>query len=160
MFFSTERSSAETCCGGMRAILATISSISCLPITFFCFDFGRMRCAAPASSMTSIALSGKWRSVMYLAESSAALVIAVASGRLTTITQLNPAYVNFTFTDSELRSLQEIDKTAEELFDPAHVKVELQFGKDPAIRTLAEAVVAAQEKEIADMQAWLAAHPQ
>jgi uncharacterized protein (DUF305 family) len=39
-------------------------------------------------------------------------------------------------------------------------KVELQFGKDPAIRTLAEAVVAAQEKEIAGMQAWLAAHPQ
>ena len=47
---------------------------------------------------------------------------------LTTITQLNPAYVNFTFTNSELRSLQEIDKSAEELFDPAHVKVELQFG--------------------------------
>ena len=47
---------------------------------------------------------------------------------LTTITQLDPAYVNFTFTDSELRSLQEIDKSAEELFDPKHVKVELQFG--------------------------------
>ena len=47
---------------------------------------------------------------------------------LTTITQLDPAYVNFTFTDSELRSLQEIDKTAEELFDPSRVKVELQFG--------------------------------
>lgn len=47
---------------------------------------------------------------------------------LTTITQLDPAYVNFTFTDSELRSLQEIDKSAEELFDPNRVKVELQFG--------------------------------
>ena len=47
---------------------------------------------------------------------------------LTTITQLDPAYVNFTFTDSELRSLQEIDKSAEELFDPTRVKVELQFG--------------------------------
>ncbi len=47
---------------------------------------------------------------------------------LTTITQLDPAYVNFTFTDSELRSLQEIDRSSEELFDPAHVKVELQFG--------------------------------
>ncbi len=45
---------------------------------------------------------------------------------LTTITQLNPAYVNFTFTDSELRALQEIDKSPEELLD--HVKVELQFG--------------------------------
>ena len=47
---------------------------------------------------------------------------------LTTITQLNPAYVNFTFTDSELRQLQEIDKSPEELFDSKNVKVELQFG--------------------------------
>ena len=47
---------------------------------------------------------------------------------LTTITQIDPAYVNFTFTDSELRSLQEIGKTNEQLFDPEHIKVELQFG--------------------------------
>jgi len=47
---------------------------------------------------------------------------------LTTITQLDPAYVNFTFTDSELRQLQEIDKTPEELFEANKVKVELQFG--------------------------------
>ncbi|MFZ5780049.1 MAG: efflux RND transporter periplasmic adaptor subunit [Pseudomonadota bacterium] len=47
---------------------------------------------------------------------------------LTTITQLDPAYVNFTFTDSELRSLQAIDKSPDELFDPKKVKVELQFG--------------------------------
>ena len=33
---------------------------------------------------------------------------------LTTITQLDPAYVNFTFTDSELRSLQEIDRSTRE----------------------------------------------
>jgi uncharacterized protein (DUF305 family) len=38
-------------------------------------------------------------------------------------------------------------------------KIELEFGKDPEIRKLAEAVVAAQEREIAEMQAWLAAHP-
>ena len=47
---------------------------------------------------------------------------------LTTITQLDPAYVNFTFTDSELRRLQEIDKSVEELFDSKNVKIELQFG--------------------------------
>jgi membrane fusion protein (multidrug efflux system) len=46
---------------------------------------------------------------------------------LTTITQLDPAYVNFTFTDSELRRLQEIDKSTEELLDSKDVKVELQF---------------------------------
>jgi uncharacterized protein (DUF305 family) len=38
-------------------------------------------------------------------------------------------------------------------------KIELEFGKDPQIRALAEAVIAAQTTEIAGMQAWLAAHP-
>ncbi len=37
-------------------------------------------------------------------------------------------------------------------------KVELAHGKDPEIRKLAEAVIKAQEAEIADMQAWLKAH--
>ena len=53
------RSSTVTDCGGIRAILATISSISGRPMVFFCLDLGRMRWAAPASSITSIALSGK-----------------------------------------------------------------------------------------------------
>lgn len=35
-------------------------------------------------------------------------------------------------------------------------KVELRYGKDPAIRKLAAAIVAAQENEIAEMQRWLA----
>ena len=38
-------------------------------------------------------------------------------------------------------------------------KVELANGKDPEIRKLAESVIAAQEAEIKQMQAWLAAHP-
>ncbi|MER8553374.1 DUF305 domain-containing protein [Mesorhizobium sp. M0976] len=38
-------------------------------------------------------------------------------------------------------------------------KVELANGKDPEIRKLAEAVIAAQQAEIKQMQDWLAAHP-
>ncbi len=38
-------------------------------------------------------------------------------------------------------------------------RVELQYGTDPDIRAMAEAIIAAQEAEIAAFQAWLAAHP-
>jgi len=37
-------------------------------------------------------------------------------------------------------------------------KVELQYGNDPELRKLAEDIIAAQDSEIALMNAWLAKH--
>jgi uncharacterized protein (DUF305 family) len=38
-------------------------------------------------------------------------------------------------------------------------RVLLEHGTDPQLRAMAEAIIAAQEAEIAAFQAWLAAHP-
>ena len=58
------------------AINATTSSISLEVIIFFLFELGKRYCDAPASSKTSMALSGSFRSPIYLFESSTALIIA------------------------------------------------------------------------------------
>jgi uncharacterized protein (DUF305 family) len=38
-------------------------------------------------------------------------------------------------------------------------KIELQYGKDKELRAMAEEIIKAQEKEIAEMKKWQTAHP-
>ena len=38
-------------------------------------------------------------------------------------------------------------------------KIELQYGRDPALKNLARSIIASQTKEQAFMRAWLAHHP-
>lgn len=38
-------------------------------------------------------------------------------------------------------------------------KIQLEHGKDPEIRKLSEEIIAAQEREIRQLEDWLAAHP-
>lgn len=38
-------------------------------------------------------------------------------------------------------------------------KVELRYGRDPALRRLARGIITAQAREIRQMQAWIAIHP-
>jgi uncharacterized protein (DUF305 family) len=67
--------------------------------------------------------------------------------------------------DMHMQSTGDADKDFVMMMIPHHqgaidmAKVELKYGKDPKIRELAEAVIAAQEKEIAEMKAWQAANP-
>ncbi len=73
---SVSLSSADTLLGGMRAILATISSTSRSVTVLRRLPSGSSMRDAPTSSITSIALSGSLRSWMYLAASSTEARIA------------------------------------------------------------------------------------
>jgi hypothetical protein len=63
-FRKTSASSFDTAFGGMRAMVAIVVSISLSPIVRLRLPCGSSICAAPDSSITSIALSGSLRSWM------------------------------------------------------------------------------------------------
>ncbi len=66
----------ETLFGGIRAILAITTSKSLTPNNFFLLYSGNNICEAPSSSITSIALSGNFLSLIYLILNSTAAFIA------------------------------------------------------------------------------------
>ena len=61
---STSLSDVETVFEGIRAIFDTTCSMSATPMVLRRRDGGSSFCDAPASSMTSMALSGRNRSLM------------------------------------------------------------------------------------------------
>ena len=64
--------------------------------------------------------------------------------------------------DMTIKPTGDIDRDFAAMMAPHHqgaidmAKVELQYGTDPELRQLATDIVAAQDKEIAQMKAWLA----
>jgi uncharacterized protein (DUF305 family) len=68
-------------------------------------------------------------------------------------------------TDMGMAMSGDADKDFVAMMIPHHqgaidmAKVELRYGKDPKLRALAEAIVKAQESEIAEMKAWQQSHP-
>ena len=76
--FMDSLSERDTLFGGMRAILATTDSTSLTVISFLRRLSGTSIWAAPTSSITSMALSGSLRSLMYLEASSTAVRNAAA----------------------------------------------------------------------------------
>ena len=67
--------------------------------------------------------------------------------------------------DMEVKPTGRTDKDFVLMMMPHHqgaidmAKVELQYGKDPLLRKMAEEIVKAQEEEIGAMKAWLSKNP-
>ncbi len=88
-------------------------------------------------------------------------------------TQLAAADSSKAFTDANDRMMQAMmvkptgaaDRDFVAMMIPHHqgavdmAKIELQFGNDPALKKMAEQIIASQESEIAFMKDWQKAHP-
>jgi uncharacterized protein (DUF305 family) len=86
------------------------------------------------------------------------------------VTKNEQAIADFKAAMDRMHTSMMIDYTGDPDVDFAHAmmphhqgaidmaKVELQYGKDPELRKMAEDIVSAQKKEIAEMKKWLATH--
>jgi uncharacterized protein (DUF305 family) len=67
--------------------------------------------------------------------------------------------------DMDIEATGDADKDFVRMMIPHHqgaidmAKVEIQYGKDEKLKAMAREIIAAQEKEIAEMKEWLAKNP-
>ncbi len=67
--------------------------------------------------------------------------------------------------DMDIAATGDADKDFVRMMIPHHqgaidmAKVEIQYGKDEKLKAMAREIIAAQEKEIAEMKDWLAKNP-
>ena len=107
------------------------------------------------------------RSLLFPVASIAA--VALAAGTLTLAAKTseapfmreNDAAMSKMMAAMHIRGSGDVDADFVAIMVPYHqgaidmAKVELAHGKDPELRKMAEKIIADQEKEIAEMQAWL-----
>ena len=95
----------------------------------------------------------------------AALTFPVLAFAQEPATQAFNAAMEKMMADMHMEPTGDADKDFAMMMIPHHqgaidmAKAELEHGDDPQMRALAETVIEAQEKEIAELKEWLAANP-
>jgi len=104
----------------------------------------------------------KFRSALIVAALTALPTVAVAQEPAT---QAFTAAMEKMMADMHMEPSGDADKDFAMMMIPHHqgaidmAKVELEYGDDPQMRAVAEKVIEAQEKEIAELKEWLAKNP-
>ena len=104
----------------------------------------------------------KFRSALIVAALTALPIVAVAQEPAT---QAFTAAMEKMMADMHMEPSGDADKDFAMMMIPHHqgaidmAKVELEYGDDPQMRAVAEKVIEAQEKEIAELKEWLAKNP-
>lgn len=86
-------------------------------------------------------------------------------GKMSPVEAENAAAMQAMMKDMSVKPTGDADKDFARMMLAHHrgaiamAKVEVNYGKDPELRTLAAGIIKAQEAEIAEMQDWLAKHP-